>query len=99
MEPARNGYHKIVGDILRRAPAEDAARIAWQLVCGSKVSARTSVLAFSEGVLQVRVPDATWRTQLADFVPQYMAALNSMLPAKVSRIELLVEEKKPAHRA
>ena len=99
MEPARTGYHKIVADILRRAPAEDAARIAWQLVCGSKVSARTVVLVFENGVLRVRVPDATWRTQLAAFVPQYLAALNSMLSAKVEHIELVPEEKKPTHRA
>ncbi len=99
LEPARTGYHKIVADILRRAPAEDAARIAWQLVCGSKVSARTAVLVFEHGVLRVRVPDATWRTQLAEFVPQYLAALNSMLSAKVEHIELVPQEKKPTHRA
>jgi len=99
MEPARVGYHRIVADILRRAPAEDAARIAWQLVSGAKVSPRTSVLEFAGGVLKVRVPDTTWRTQLMDFVPQYLAALNSMLGVKVERIELVLEEKKPAHRA
>ena len=33
MEPARAGFHKIVADILRQAPAEDAAGIAWGLVC------------------------------------------------------------------
>jgi len=99
MEPARVGYHKIVADILHRAPAEDAVRIAWQLVCGSKVALRTSVLELSEGVLRVRVPDATWRVQLAEFVPQYLAALGSMVGAKVQRIEFVCEEKKAAHRA
>ena len=99
MEPARVGYHRIVADILRRAPAEDAARIAWQLVAGAKVSQRTAVVEFTHGVLVVRVPDPAWRTQLTEFVPQYLAALNSMLSAKVERIELVLEEKKPAHRA
>lgn len=99
MEPARLGFHRIVADILRQAPSEDAARIGWQLVSGSRVSRRTCVLGLSEGVLRVRVPDASWRGQLADFVPQYLAALDSMLGAKVQRIEFVLEEKKAPHRA
>lgn len=99
LEPARIGYHKIVADILRRAPAEDAARIAWQLVAGSQVAQRSSALSLEEGVLRVRVPDAAWRSQLADFAPQYLARLGSMLGAKVQRIEFVLPEKKVAHRA
>lgn len=99
LEPARLGYHRIVADILRRAPAEDAARIAWQLVAGAQVSQRTTALGLEEGVLRVRVPDATWRSQLADFVPQYLAAFAPMLGQKVHRIEFVLPEKKATHRA
>lgn len=99
MEPARVGYHKIVADILRRAPAEDAARIAWQLVAGSKVAERTSVLDFRGGVLTVQVADLAWRDELLRFVPQYLAGLNKLLPAGVNRIEFLAPDKKIAHRA
>lgn len=99
LEPARLGYHRIVADILRRAPAEDAVRIAWQLVCGSQVAQRTTVLGLEDGVLRVRVPDVTWRSQLADFVPQYLAALGPMLGSKLQRIEFVLPEKKAAHRA
>lgn len=99
LEPARLGYHRIVADILRRAPAEDAARIAWQLVAGAQVAQRTAALALENGVLRVRVPDATWRNQLADFVPQYLMGLDAMLGPKVQRIEFVVPEKKTSHRA
>ncbi|HVP43383.1 MAG TPA: DciA family protein [Terriglobales bacterium] len=99
LEPARLGYHRIVAEILRRAPAEDAARIAWQLVAGSHVAQRTSVLGLTDGVLRVRVPDATWRSQLSDFVPQYLLGLDSMLGKKVQRIEFVLPEKKASHRA
>lgn len=99
LEPARVGYHKIVADILRRAPADDAVRIAWQLVSGTKVSERTSVAGFQDGVLRVRVPDAAWRDQLVGFLPQYLAALNKLLTFAVSRIEFLADEKKTPHRA
>lgn len=99
LEPARVGYHRIVADILRRAPAEDAARIAWQLVVGQQVAQRTNPLEFHDGVLRVRVPDLDWRTQLLAFVPQYLQGLNSMLSRPVSRIEFVLPEKKAAHRA
>ena len=99
LEPARLGYHRIVADILRRAPAEDAARIAWQLVAGAQVAQRTNALSLEDGVLRVRVPDFTWRSQLADFVPQYLARLGSMLGDKVQRIEFVLPEKKAVHRA
>ncbi len=99
LEPARLGYHRIVSDILRRAPAEDAARIAWQLVSGSHVAQRTTVLGLQNGVLQVRVPDATWRSQLIEFVPQYLVGLSSMMGDKVQRIEFVLPEKKATHRA
>ncbi len=99
LEPARLGFHRIVADILRRAPTGDAARIAWQLVAGSQVAQRTTALDLQEGVLHVRVPDLAWRTQLSDFVPQYLVGLNSMLGNKVQRIEFVLAEKKASHRA
>ncbi len=99
LEPARLGYHRIVADILRRAPTEDAIRIAWQLVSGSQVGQRTTALVLQDGVLQVRVPDTTWRNQLVDFAPQYLVGLNSMLSEKVQRIEFVLAEKKASQRA
>ena len=89
MEPAHAGFHKIVADILRRAPAEDAAGIAWQLACGRTVAEKTEVLEFREGVLRVRVPDEAWRTNLAGFVPRYLDLLNTMLSKKVEKIEFV----------
>ncbi len=95
MEPARAGFHKIVADILRRAPAEDAAGIAWGLVCGQTVADKTEVLEFREGVLRVRVPDEAWRANLASFVPRYLELLNTMLSKKVEKIEFVPPQKTP----
>ncbi len=91
MESARAGFHKIIVDILRRAPAEDAALIAWRLICGSTVNARTTALDFRNGVLRVKVPDATWRANLQDFVPQYLESLNHILGDKAERIVFVTE--------
>ena len=95
MEPAQAGFHKIVADILRRAPAEDAAGIAWTLACGKAVAEKTEVLEFHAGVLRVRVPDEAWRANLAGFVPRYLELLNTMLSKKVEKVEFVPPHKTP----
>jgi hypothetical protein len=91
MEPARAGFHKIVVDILRRAPAEDAALIAWRLIAGSTVDGRTTALDFRNGVLRVKVPDATWRANLEALASQYLESLNRILNEKAERIVFVTE--------
>jgi predicted nucleic acid-binding Zn ribbon protein len=95
MEPARAGFQKIVAEILRRAPPEDAAGIAWQIACGRTVAEKTEVVELREGVLRVRVPDDTWGANLAGFVPRYLELLNTMLSTKVEKIEFVVLQKTP----
>ena len=97
MEPAHAGFHKIVAEILRQAPVEDAAGIAWGLVCGKTVAEKTQVVEFREGVLRVRVPDEAWRANLAAFVPRYLELLNTMLSRKVEAIEF-VSPRKTTHK-
>jgi len=94
MEPAKAGFHKILKDILRRAPAEDAALIAWRLVCGPAVAEKTHAREFRDGILRVEVPDAAWRSNLESFRPQYLEALNEMLGRKVAHIEFVLPQKK-----
>ncbi len=91
MEPARAGFQKIIVDILRRAPAEDAALIAWRLICGSTVDGRTTALDFRNGVLRVKVPDATWRANLEELAPQYLESLNRILKEKAESIVFVTE--------
>jgi len=98
MEPARAGFQKIVAEILRRAPAEDVAGIAWEITCGRTVAEKTSVVEFREGTLRVRVPDESWRTNLAGFVPRYLELLNTMLSKKVENIEFLPPKKTPQRK-
>jgi Dna[CI] antecedent, DciA len=99
MEPAHAGFHKIVADILRRAPVEDAAGIAWRLVCGRTVAQKTEVLEFREGIMRVRVPDETWRANLGAFVPRYLELLNTMLSRRVDKIEFVPSQKSPQKKS
>ena len=92
MEHARAGLQKIVADTLRRAPAEEAAVLAWPLVCGTAVADKTQALDINDGELRVQVPDATWRNQLSGLAPQYLAAVNQFSSRNVRRIKFVLPE-------
>ncbi|MGZ4820399.1 MAG: DUF721 domain-containing protein [Terriglobales bacterium] len=87
MDRAREGLQKLVVDAIRRAPAAEAPILGWPLACGATVAARTRALSYADGVLNVEVPDALWRTELVSLVPKYLATLNQF--AKVKRIEFV----------
>jgi hypothetical protein len=88
MEQARSGLQKIVLDALRGVPPEERALLAWPVVCGASVAAKTRVLGLENGVLRIEVPDRIWRTQLLDLIPHYTAALRGI--AGVERIEFVL---------
>jgi hypothetical protein len=90
MEHAGAGLEKIVATTLRRAPAGEAAVLAWPLACGHAVAARTRALEFVEGLLRVEVPDAGWRAELQALAPRYVAVINRYVSESVKRIEFIV---------
>lgn len=90
MEPARKTLQKIVAEMLAHVPPEQAPVVAWQFVCGKTVADRTEALGFSDGVLQVEVPDATWRAQLAGLMPQYLELLRQYTGQKVKRLDFVL---------
>lgn len=98
MEPTRDTLQKLVAEMLGRVPKEQAPVVAWQFVCGKKVADRTEALSFEGGVLQVRVPDATWRAQLADMMPHYLQLLRQYTGQKVERLNFVLPEGKQATR-
>jgi hypothetical protein len=94
MESTRDTLQKLVAEMLARVPKQEAPVVAWQFVCGKKVAERTEALAFEEGVLRVRVPDGTWRAQLADMMPHYLSLLRQYTGQKVDRLDFVLPEGK-----
>jgi hypothetical protein len=90
LEQAGRGLEKIVWGSLRRVPQAEAPLLAWPLVCGSVVAARTQALEFSQSVLRVEVPDAGWRREMQSLAPRYLATLNRYAGQKVERIEFVI---------
>ena len=79
MESIRTGLRDIMSEFLKKQPQDEAAVLAWPVVCGAEVAARTKALGFADGRLTVEVQDATWRNQLAAFIPRYLSGLNELL--------------------
>jgi hypothetical protein len=98
MEHAGAGLEKIVATALRRAPAGEAAVLAWPLACGPTVAERTRALDFAQGVLRVEVADAGWRAELLTLAPRYVARINRYVGEKVTQIEFVVSPTKFAGR-
>ena len=87
MELIGIGLRKVMGKLLRGYQSEEAAVLAWPVVCGQKVAARTRVVKFAKGCLTVEVPDNTWRTQLVSFGPRYVSAFAELLGPVVQEVE------------
>jgi hypothetical protein len=92
MEHAGAGFNKIVSESFPQAASEDAAVLAWPLVCGTAVADKTQALEFNDGELRVQVPDAKWRAQLLGLAPQYVAAVNKFVNQDVRRICFVTQE-------
>lgn len=95
MERARSGLKKIMADALKRSAPEEGPLLAWPLVCGPAVAAKTRAVEFSRGVLKIEAQDETWRRQLIDFAPTYVAALNQMVSERVQRVEFVLAGPRP----
>ena len=79
MEAARTGLLRIMSDLLRAQPAEEAVVLAWPLVCGREVATRARAVSFAEGELTVEVADPAWQRQLATFDSRYLAGFADLL--------------------
>jgi hypothetical protein len=91
MEPVRTGLRQIMQDLLRARPAEEAVMLAWPLVCGKEVAARTHALSFANGNLIVEVQDTTWRNQLQSFTGRYINGYEGLLGKVVQSVQFRVQ--------
>ena len=87
MEPVRTGLRNIMSDLLRTRPAEEAAILAWPLVCGKDVAERTKAVSFEAGSLLVEVADATWAAQLKSFGSKYVSGFEALLGPVVKEVK------------
>ena len=92
MHQAGNGLEHLLMSSLRRVPRNEAAMLAWPLVCGSVVSERTRALEFTGNVLRVEVPSLGWKQEMQLLASHYVATLNRYAGQKVERIEFVVRQ-------
>lgn len=80
-----------MSDFLKTQPQEEAALLAWPVVCGAEVAARTKALSFAEGRLTIEVPDANWRAQLSAFTPRYLSVFRDLVGELVKELRFQVK--------
>ncbi|MGC2741771.1 MAG: DUF721 domain-containing protein [Candidatus Angelobacter sp.] len=91
MESVRTGLRQIMQDLLRARPQDEAVMLAWPLVCGKEVAARTTAASFSDGTLTVEVSDVSWRNQLQSFAPRYLSGYEGLLGQVVKSVQFKVK--------
>ena len=78
MEPVRTGLRQMMSSLLRACPPEEAVPLAWPLICGKEVAARTRAVRFEGEKLTVEVPDNEWRSQLQSFSSRYITEYTNL---------------------
>jgi Dna[CI] antecedent, DciA len=81
-----------MSEFLKTQLPEEAAALAWPVVCGAEVAARTRAVGFAAGSLTVEVPDANWRNQLSAFIPRYLSGFAELLGPLVEELRFTVEK-------
>jgi hypothetical protein len=99
MESVRTGLRQIMQDLLRARPQEEAVMLAWPLVCGKEVAARTTAVSFSDGTLTVEVSDVSWRNQLQSFASRYLNGYEGLLGQVVKSVQFKVKQSASQHSA
>jgi hypothetical protein len=98
MQPTRQDLGSLAARILKDAAPEEAVVLAWPLVCGSAVAARTEAFSFVDGILWIRVPDSGWKAQLEAFSALYRQKLSELSGIKVNRIGYEVTSRSPSEQ-
>jgi hypothetical protein len=99
MESVRTGLRQIMQDLLRARPPEEAVLLAWPLVCGKEVAARTTAVSFSDGTLTIEVSDVSWRNQLQSFASRYLNGYEGLLGQVVKSVQFKVKQSASQHSA
>ena len=87
MQVAGSVIPEMLAELLRVMPKVEAVRLAWSVVCGSRVAARTTTLEFARGVLRVQVPDRAWCAELSGLEAHYRREFQRLLgPGAVRQI-------------
>ena len=92
MHPISAALGPVKAKLLASLPPEEAPLVAWQWVCGQRVSENARALRYSNEVLTVIVPDDGWRRELTGMAASYLGRINQMLPS-TSRVKRISFEK------
>lgn len=86
MLPAQDAMTRVMGEILRKAPASpERASLAWRLAVGPAMARVTTVRLGADGVLTVSAPDAHWQKEVRRSTRLILPRLAALLGADTVR--------------
>ena len=90
MDRARSELNALAATVLRGAAPDEKVMLSWPLVAGTAIAQRSKAVAFSDGVLQVEVPDRAYQAELAGYTPHYLHQLSAASGEKVESIRFVL---------
>ena len=90
MEGMRELLRGSLGKSLGSLQNEDKLAAAWTVICGTAMADRGYVDGYNDGVLRIRVVDATWKNQMLAMRSHLRAELTRIAGVPVSRLEFEV---------
>ncbi len=86
MEGMRALLRGSLGKSLKTLSPFDRLMAAWPVACGSALATRGELLAFEDGCLTVRVPDAVWLDQMRSMRARLTGELRQIAAVELREI-------------
>ena len=77
------GLHGLAG--------QDKLELAWIVVCGPALAARSTVTGYADGIVTVEVTDRPWLEEIRSIKENLAAELERVAGLRVSKLHLVVK--------
>jgi hypothetical protein len=91
MEKIRSMLQNSLGRSLRALPDEDRLSMAWMIVCGKILGARSSVVGYHAGIVKIEVLEGAWLEQMKSMTDHFKRELPRISGIPVTELHFIVK--------
>jgi hypothetical protein len=91
MEKIRSVLQNSLGRSLRALPDEDRLSVAWMIVCGKILGARSSIVGYNEGIVKIEVLEGAWLEQVKSMTDHFKRELTRISGVSVRELHFIVK--------
>jgi hypothetical protein len=92
MEKMRALLQNSLGRSLRALPDEDRLSMAWMILCGRSLAARSSVAGYSDGIVKIEVFEGAWLEEVRNMRDQLQRELPRISGVPVTELHFIVKK-------